>query len=437
MPVSKPVPPRTVLQFKETVFAAAPHPSKAVVATGLASGHVFAHRYAKDDIEDENYREDSDEDDDDVSAGSVSKSANAATATLLWKTRRHKGSCRALAFDDDGRYLYTVGSDSVIKQASPEDGRVIAKNSVDIKAPPTALAATPTHALVGTESGSLHIFDPRTLKVTATYDNLHDGDYITSITHLAQYQSTMQFITTGSTTVSRVDIRKGVVSTSENQEDELLCSCVAYPSYFEYNPVKPGQRNNGPPPKRVPVTAVVGTSTGVLTFWTRDNWEDQQQRAIISDDSIDCIAEYPGEKIIVSGGDSVVRLMDVKQRKSLGVEFVHGGEDGVVAVCCDSWERVISAGGETVKIWDVPQQLNQSSKKSGTGNTSDSDSDESDKDYEKDDSDSDNEDGDDDDSGDDGEKTKRKRKRKRKSKMKHKIAAAKKAPPRPSFAGLD
>lgn len=261
---------------------------------------------------------------------------------------------------------------------------------------------------------------------------MHD-DYVTSITQLAQYQNTYQFISTGETFAARLDIRKGVLEKSEDQEDEILCSCVSYPSSFEYDPYNVSSDHSMPHPldtnrnggknKRVQVTAVMGMATGVLTFWTKDNWSDQQNRAILSTDSIDCIAEYPGEKVLAGSADGLMRLVDVKRRKSIKL-FEHGGDDGVVSVASDAWGRVVSAGGETVKVWDVDEEVENKSYKDSDTSEEEKDSDEAD----TDDSDS-----------DDDKKKKKKTKKRKRGKAKQRLAqlSAKRPSVKPNFSGLD
>ncbi|KAK9479782.1 WD40-repeat-containing domain protein [Lipomyces japonicus] len=408
--------PSTTISFSDTIFCSSVHPSKALLATGLSTGHVFMQRYAPDD--EDNGEHEIDDSDNDEDFNEQEKEVKLFDVKRMWKTRRHKGSCRALTFDENGNVLYSVGSDSVLKQASAETGRVIAKSVRDIESEPTALQVTSTHILVGDENSTLKLFDPRTVKPTHTFTECHD-DYITSISHLAQYQNSYQLITTGSTTVTRIDIRKGKLLTSEDQEDEILCSTICYPSYFEYNP-STGVGVN--PDKRVPVIAVMGMATGVLTFWEKNNWEDQQSRAKLSDESIDCVAEYPGEKVIAGGADGYVRLLDARSRKRLRI-LEHGGEDGVQSVSADAFGRIISTGGEVVKIWNE----HDDEEKKGKEKFSDSDSD----DDGEDDSDSD-----DSDSSDDGKKKKKKKQKKRKRKGKT-FTAPKPSRPKPSFAGLD
>ncbi|KAK9330195.1 WD40-repeat-containing domain protein [Lipomyces starkeyi] len=420
--------PKTTISFPSTIFGVAVHPSKPILATGLSTGHVFMHRYAadEDDSDDEKDSDVSSSGEVDDGTGGKVTDGEFTEVDRLWRTRRHKGSCRGVAFDEEGAYLYSVGTDSVIKQASPETGQVIAKNSHDIDSIPSALIATTTHVLVGTEKATLHGFDKRTVKPAYTFADLHE-DYITSISHLAQYQNTYHLITTGSTTVTRIDIRKGKLSTSEDQEDEILCSCISYPPNFEYNPNEGRVSNVVIPEKRAPVTAVMGMATGVLTFWMRDNWEDQQARAILSDESIDCIAEYPDQRIIAGGADGLVRLVDVRRRKAVK-EFEHGGEDGVAAVATDSWGRVISAGGEVVRIWSVEDELEEVN---GGSDSYDSDTG------------SDKSGNDDDASDDSDEKEKNKNKKKKKTKKrkrgnaKNRLSVNAKAPAKPNFSGLD
>ncbi|KAK9237593.1 WD40-repeat-containing domain protein [Lipomyces kononenkoae] len=405
--------PKTTISFPSTIFSVAVHPSRPLAATGLSTGHVFIHRYAADANDSENDDDSGDSDD-----GHIAEKVD-----LLWKTRRHKGSCRGVAFDEAGAYLYSVGTDSVVKQASPDTGSVLNKNSYDIDSTPSALTATTTHILVGTEKATLQGFDNRTLRPTFTFADLHD-DYITSISHLAQYQNSYHLITTGSTTVTRIDIRKGKISTSEDQEDEILCSCISYPPNFEYSPDEGRDSNAAVPEKRVAVTAVMGTATGVLTFWMKDNWDDQQTRAILSNESIDCIAEYPDQRIIAGGADGIVRLVDVRQRKAIK-EYEHGGEDGVVAVATDSWGRIVSAGGEIVRVWNLDDEPEESKRES--------DSDDNDTDSDKSENESD-------DSDDDGKKSKKKRKKakkRKKGKAKNRLAANARAPSKPNFSGLD
>lgn len=54
------------------------------------------------------------------------------TVGTVWRTRRHKGSCRTLAFSEDGNTLYSAGTDGLIKVAETETGRVSAKISLPI-----------------------------------------------------------------------------------------------------------------------------------------------------------------------------------------------------------------------------------------------------------------------------------------------------------------
>ncbi|KAJ8103191.1 WD40-repeat-containing domain protein [Lipomyces tetrasporus] len=418
---------KTTISFPSTIFSIAVYPEKPVVASGLSTGHVFIHRYAADEGVDASKQDGdgSSGEESDRRIGGKMTGGEFMVVDRLWKTRRHKGSCRGVAFDEQGSYLYSVGTDSVIKQASPETGKVIAKNSYDIESSsPSALTTTATHALVGTEEATLHVFDPRTMKPVNTFTDLHD-DYITSISHLAQYQNTYHLITTGSTTVTRIDIRKGKLSTSEDQEDEILCSCISYPPDFEYNPIEGRASDGAVPEKRPPVTAVMGMATGVLTFWTKDNWEDQQTRAVISNESIDCVAEYPDQRIIAGGADGLVRLVDVRRRKAIK-EFEHGGEDGVVSVATDAWGRVISAGGEVVRVWSVEDECDED--KAG------SESDDSDAESGSRGSDDDSSD----DSDENGKKKKRKKtKRRKRARAKNRLAAMPKTPVKANFSGLD
>ncbi|KAK9453887.1 WD40-repeat-containing domain protein [Dipodascopsis uninucleata] len=405
----------TKIEYKEPVFWTAVHPSKPVVASGLSTGHVYVNKYAMDAESDNesNSGDDSDEDDEikDAENYTVIKAQKSKSKERLWSTKRHKGSCRVLMFDEKGDYIYSAGTDKVIKQASSDTGRVTAKNTSELESEPTAMAVTASNVLIGTDEATLHIFDPRTMKSEQQYTSLHE-DYISSISHLAQYQNTYQLFTTGATSVTRIDIRKGVLSTSDDQEDEIMCSCVVYPSYFEYNS-QPGTGLSSD--KRIQVTAVMGMASGVLTFWMKDNWEDQQTRANLSEESIDCVAEYPGEMVLAGGADGYVRLLDVKQRnRKLILE--HGEDDGVTSISVDAWGRIISSGGETVKVWS-PYEMESKPEIESDSSDDSKDSDDSDEDT--------------------GKKRKKQRRKRRNGKKKALLNEPVKAKAKPNFSGLD
>lgn len=78
------------------LFSLALHPSKPLLAAGLSSGHL--HTYTWPQPED-------DEDDDEDDGGDAEKDVEGGKSggfKISWKTRRHKGSCRCIAFSGDG-----------------------------------------------------------------------------------------------------------------------------------------------------------------------------------------------------------------------------------------------------------------------------------------------------------------------------------------------
>jgi hypothetical protein len=106
------------IPLESDLFAQAIHPSEPIVAVGLASGHVQAYRLPAGA---------SDDSDPDETLASESGFGHIETA---WSTRRHKGSCRTLAYSVDGLSLYSAGTDGIVKVADCATGRVTAKIAV-------------------------------------------------------------------------------------------------------------------------------------------------------------------------------------------------------------------------------------------------------------------------------------------------------------------
>lgn len=100
------------------LFAQAIHPEEPIVAVGLASGHVQTYRLpgsAEDEV--------------------IADSKNGfGHIDTVWKTRRHKGSCRTLGWSVDGAQLYSAGTDGIVKVADAATGRVSAKIAVPLDA---------------------------------------------------------------------------------------------------------------------------------------------------------------------------------------------------------------------------------------------------------------------------------------------------------------
>lgn len=79
------------------LFSLALHPSKPLLAAGLSSGHLHTYTWP--------YSEDSDDhgdDNDDDDMREDAKNEQNGGFKISWKTRRHKGSCRCIAFSGDG-----------------------------------------------------------------------------------------------------------------------------------------------------------------------------------------------------------------------------------------------------------------------------------------------------------------------------------------------
>ena len=80
------------LPLSSELFTQALHPNEPILAVGLSGGHVQSFRLPPV------AGSSSDDDDGDASVLSTGTS----TIDTEWKTRRHKGSCRTLAYSIDG-----------------------------------------------------------------------------------------------------------------------------------------------------------------------------------------------------------------------------------------------------------------------------------------------------------------------------------------------
>lgn len=102
------------LPLSGDLFDQAIHPNEPVVSVGLSTGHVQTFRLPT---------EGGNSSDDEVTSSSSLRNGTGHIDTM-WRTRRHKGSCRSLGFGIDGQILYSAGTDGLVKAARTETGVV-------------------------------------------------------------------------------------------------------------------------------------------------------------------------------------------------------------------------------------------------------------------------------------------------------------------------
>ncbi|KAJ6187302.1 hypothetical protein N7519_002210 [Penicillium mononematosum] len=327
------------LPLSADLFTQAIHPEEPVVSVGLASGHVQTFRLPSLEGED----------DEDATSNSSARTGKGHIDTM-WRTRRHKGSCRTLGFSVDGKALYSAGTDGMVKAASSETGQVhnkivipLEKNG-SVDAPTMIHALSPQTLLLGTDSSALHLYDLRIpySKVSARPEQSHHphDDYISSLTPLPPSETSTsgfskQWVTTGGTTLAVTDLRRGVLVRSENQEEELVSS--AFMGGLPSSGTSRGEK------------LIVGGASGIITLWEKGAWDDQDERIYVDRNS--------------DGGDSIETMWWLQDSQNGKVKFVrigpnqvvsevvHDEIDGVVGLGFDVEGRMVSGGGQTVKVW--------------------------------------------------------------------------------------
>ncbi|KNG44742.1 WD domain containing protein [Stemphylium lycopersici] len=343
------------LPVEHDIFVQAVHPEEPLVAVGLANGDVHTYRLPSGA---------SDYDDDDTTLASEN---GFGTIDRLWRTRRHKGSCRTLGYSVDGASLFSAGTDGIVKIADSMTGQVTAKIALPldpsnggIDAPTLVHGLSPQSLILTTDSGALHIYDIRNLKggekVSLKPENTHrpHDDYVSSLTALPPTRESTsgfskQWVTTGGSTLAVTDIRRGVMVRSEDQEEELLSSTIVT-----------GLTTKG---SNVGEKVIVGAGNGVLTLWERGVWDDQDERIIIDrskggGESLDAITVVPdgvgmsGKLIAVGMGNGNIRFAKIGPNKVVA-ELKHDelSQESVIGLDFDVTGRMISSGGKTVKVW--------------------------------------------------------------------------------------
>ncbi|KAL2427365.1 WD repeat-containing protein jip5 [Exophiala dermatitidis] len=381
------------LPLKSDLFAQAIHPSEPLFAVGLSSGHVQAYKLPSDSdaIEDSSEngsaspRESTHAVDGNSEQPTIVPSLRRSSTTsvsesglgwidTIWSTRRHKGSCRCLTFSHDGQLCYSAGTDGLVKVFTTETGKVVSKIAI----PPTISGSgldgptvlhnlSPQALLLGTDSGKLYLHDLRQSgqeivpKPSQTWTP-HGDEHINALAALPASETSTsgfpkQWVSVGGTTLAVTDLRKGTIAVSEDQEVELT-------SVAAIQGLKKGGTSVGE-------KVLVGQGDGVVSLWERGVWDDIDERLVVDRGglSIESLAEVPfgfgagklkmNEKLVAAGlEDGRVRFIRVGRNGVMtDMDAKHDEIDGVVGLGFDVEGRMISGGGQTVKVWTEAKGL--------------------------------------------------------------------------------
>ncbi|KIX06982.1 uncharacterized protein Z518_04958 [Rhinocladiella mackenziei CBS 650.93] len=380
------------LPLQSDVFAQVIHPSEPLFTVGLSSGHVHTYKLPSDSDVVEDTSEGSSSSPPKTSnlingsgstpilpslrrssTGSVSESGLGSINTL-WTTRRHKGSCRCLAFSHDGETCYSAGTDGLVKAFTTDTGRVISKIAIppsieeeEVDGPTVLRALSPQALLLGTDSGKLYLQDLRqggkeiASSASQTWTP-HGDEHVNALVPLPVGETSTsgfpkQWVSVGGTTLAVTDLRKGTMVTSEDQEIELTSIAVVQ-----------GLQKGG---TSVGEKVLVGQSDGVVSLWEKGVWDDLDERIVVDRGglAVESLAEVPfgsfrgklkmNEKIVAAGlEDGRVRFIRLGRNGVLAdADAKHDDIDGVVGLGFDVEGRMISGGGQTVKVWTEAKGL--------------------------------------------------------------------------------
>lgn len=255
-------------------------------------------------------------------------------------------------------------------------------SSVD--APTIIHALSPQTLLLATDSSALHLYDLRIpySNVSVRPEQTHHphDDYVSSLTPLPPSDTSTsgfskQWVTTGGTTLAVTDLRRGVLVRSEDQEDELISS--VYMGGLPSSGTSRGEK------------VIAGGSGGVLTLWEKGAWDDQDERIYVErgldgGETLETLSVLPdelgkGKMVAVGLGSGGVKFVSIGSNKVVS-QVMHDETEGVVGLGFDAEGRMVSGGGQVVKVWhESAGAINGDlSAKHELGEDSDDDSDDSD-----------------------------------------------------------
>lgn len=383
------------LKYSDPLFELACHPEKPIILSGLANGYIYCHTYDPEILKktfEKRRKEFSSLDDKEkkvkfwttLDVDTNTKGDDKLGIKLMWKTKRHKGSVRCIALDSDGIFVYSIGTDNVLKKAETGTGKVVMKVTLettnDVKFTKMVKAANHPVLVLGNEVGTVLVLDSNTLQEKNRLTRVHNSDDAINDIFPFSKRSGHKYISLGQTTLGYWDSResnesdfkispedtktKKKVMLSDDQEDEILCGTFVDPEKGEI--------------------IACGMGEGILTVWKpeRNDLEDQLTRIkIAKDESVDCIIPTLQDDNCVWCGSSNGNIYKVDVKRGNVVEVrTHSSLDDVSFLDLDYGYRVISGGMDMVRVWDFqdahPDEIKEGhSEEEMSDNNNDNDSD--------------------------------------------------------------
>lgn len=224
-----------------------------------------------------------------------------------------------------------------------------------VDAPTVIHALSPQTLILATDSSAVHLYDLRVAysPVSARPEQTHypHDDYVSSLTPIPPSETSTsgfskQWVTTGGTTLAVTDLRKGVLARSEDQEEELISS--VYIGGLPSSSTSVGEK------------IIVGGSSGVLTLWEKGVWDDQDERIYVDrnvggGEALESLTLVPdelgkGKMIAVGQADGRIAFVKIGQNKVVS-RVSHDEMEGVIGLGFDVEGRMVSGGGQVVKVW--------------------------------------------------------------------------------------
>eukprot|EP00049_Salpingoeca_infusionum_P002255 m.55215 g.55215 ORF g.55215 m.55215 type:complete len:376 (+) comp11471_c1_seq1:251-1378(+) len=281
--------------FEDEVFDVALHPTESVIASGLITGELFIHTYTAEEV------------------------------AVRGVVHEHEGAVRALAFSDDGSYLFSASSDCSLMCTNPATGEVVYRHTNAHKHGINALLVIEGTGLVATgdDEGVIKIWNLQDQTCFAEY-HAHE-DYIADMVAIPHKK--MIFAAGGDGRLSVYNWAKKKHKVSDQLEDELLSIAI----------MKGTQK------------VAAGTQSGAIVLYSWGKWGDYTDRLLGHPQSVDAMVKVDENTLVTGSSDGILRVTTILPNKIKGVlgehhaypvERIHASKHDPLLASCSHDKRV-------------------------------------------------------------------------------------------------